>query len=78
MLLVIPVAQDYSEIVVIFVVLRLVVDEEGRTEAVDILTVIVGMYPVCTPLTRRIHRNLIRESLTRRNAAADKVIGRAV
>ncbi len=77
MFLVIPVAQDYSEIVVIFVVLSLGVDEERSTEAVDILTVVVGMYPVCTPLTRRIDRDLIRESLAGWNAAADKAIERA-
>ena len=77
MFLVIPVAQDYSEIVVIFVVLSLGVDEERSTEAVDILTVVVGMYPVCTPLARRIDRDLIRESLTGWNAAAYKVIERA-
>ena len=77
MFLVIPVAQDYSEIVVIFVVLGLRVDEERSTEAVDVLTVVVSMYPVCAPLTRRIDRDLIRESLARWNAAADNEIERA-
>jgi type III secretory pathway component EscR len=77
MFLVVPVAHDYSKIVIIFVGLSWGVDEEGSTEAVYILAVIVGMYPVCAPLARRIDRNLIRESLARRNAAADKVIERA-
>jgi len=74
MLPVIPVAHDYSEVVVIFVGLSWGVDEEGSTEAVDILTVVVGMYPVCTPLTRRIDRDVICKTLARWNAAADKVI----
>ena len=72
MFLVVPVAHDYSKIVVIFVGLGWGVDEEGSTEAVNILTMIVGVYPVCAPLTRSIDRDLIRESLARRNAAADK------
>jgi hypothetical protein len=76
MLLVIPVAEDYSEVVVVFVRLSLGVNDEGSTEAVHILTVIVCMYPICTPLTRRIDRDLIRESLARWNATADKVIER--
>ena len=76
MFLVIPVAQDYSEIIVIFVVLSWWVDEERSTEAVNILTVVVCMCPICTPLTRRIDRNLIRETLARRNAAADEEIER--
>lgn len=77
MFLVIPVAQNYSEIIVIFVVLSWWVDEERSTEAVNILTVVVCMYPVCTPLTRRIDWDLIRETLARWNAAADKDIERA-
>ena len=77
MFLVIPVAHDYSEIIVIFVVLSWWVDEERCTEAVNILTVVVCMDPVCTPLTRRIDRDLIRESLARWNAAADNEIERA-
>ena len=78
MFLVIPVAHDYSEIIVIFVVLSWWVDEERSTEAVNVLTVVVCMDPVCTPLTRRIDWDLIRENLTRWNAAADKEVEGAV
>ena len=74
MLLVVPVAKDHSELVVVLVVLSLGVNEEGSTEAVDILTVVMGMCPVCTPLARSIHRDFIRKSLAGWNAAAEKAV----
>jgi len=74
MFLVIPVAQDHCELVIVLVVLSLGVDDERSTKAVDILAVIVGMYPICTPLTRSIDRDLIRKSLAGWNAAADTAI----
>ena len=74
MFLVIPVAQDHGELAVVLVVLSFWVENEGSTETVDILAVVVGMYPVCTPLTGCIDGNLIRERLVGRNAAADEVI----
>lgn len=76
MLPVIPVANDHSELVIVLVGLGLWVDDKGSTEAVDILTVVVGMHPVCTPLARGIDRDIICKSLARWDAAADKVMDR--
>ena len=72
MLLVVPVTKDHSKLVVVLVVLSLGVNKERSTEAVDILAIVMGMYPICTPLARGINRDLIRESLARWNAAGTK------
>jgi hypothetical protein len=73
-LLVVPVAKDDSELAVVLMRFGLGVNDKGSAEAIDVLTIIVGMYPVCTPLTGCIDRDLIRERLAGWNAAADKAM----
>lgn len=69
MLVVVPIAQRHRELLVVRVHLLRGVDDEGRTEAVDVLPVGVRVDPVGAPLVGGVDGDLVGEGLAGGDAA---------